>query len=106
MKNPFRCIYKKNILRSQFSPPRTEASMSLNIRDPRAAELARELATRRESTMTAVIIEALENETRREREAVPLAKRLAALAAKAKAQAGKNPQPVTKADRDVLWGDA
>jgi antitoxin VapB len=80
--------------------------MPLNIRDPRAAELARKLATRRESTMTAVIIKALENEIRRERDTVPLANRLAALAVKARAQAGKHPQLVAKADRDALWGDA
>ncbi len=43
-------------------------SMPLNIRDPRAAELAKELAARRKITMTAAIIEALQNEIKRERD--------------------------------------
>ena len=51
--------------------------MPLNIRDPRAAELAKELAARRKITMTAAIIEALQNEIKRERDKVPLRERLA-----------------------------
>ncbi len=48
-------------------------SAPLNIRDPRARELARELASRRKTSITAAVIEALEHELVREREAIPLA---------------------------------
>ena len=40
--------------------------MGLNIKNERVHELARELASKRHSTMTAVILEALENELERE----------------------------------------
>src|SRR6266704_2691535 len=57
-------------------------SVPLSIRDPRAAALAKELARRRGTSMTAAIISALANEIRRdkEHEAAPLADRLAAIA--------------------------
>ena len=79
--------------------------MPLNIRNPRAAELARKLASRRGINMTAAIVQALEHEIERDRAATPLADRLSALAAKARGQAGPNRQAVTKADRDALWGE-
>ena len=44
----------------------------LSIRDPRAAELAKQLAAQRKTTMTEAIIVALENELKRERETLPL----------------------------------
>jgi hypothetical protein len=52
----------------------------LSIRDPRAAELAKELAAHRKTTMTEAIIVALENELQRERDKLPLPDRLARLA--------------------------
>ncbi len=81
--------------------------MPLNIRDPRAAELAKELAERRGTTMTTAIVQALEGELRREREATPLAQRLAALADKTLAMAGPRAtrKRLTKAERNALWGD-
>ena len=78
--------------------------MPLNIRDPRAAELAKELALRRNSTMTAVIVEALEAELRRERQKAPLRERLAKLAEETLAMAGPNAHEVTKEDIDAMWG--
>lgn len=77
--------------------------MPLNIRDPRAAELARELAIKRGTTMTQAIINALEAELERERAAKPLSERLLALAANFKANAGPNGKTMTKDDIDALW---
>ena len=76
---------------------------SLNIRNPRAHELARELATSRQVGITDAVIVALENELRREREAIPLAKRLDAIAQRARAKAGPNGRDVTEAERDEMW---
>ena len=75
----------------------------LNIRDPRARELARELAGRRKTSLPAVVIEALERELDRERQAIPLATRLAKIAERAMAQAGPDARPVTEAERDEMW---
>jgi antitoxin VapB len=76
----------------------------LSIRDPRAAELAKELAAKRKTTMTDAIISALENELRREREQRPLADRLAQLSKKARAMAGPKGRRITKHEIDDLWG--
>jgi antitoxin VapB len=76
----------------------------LSIRDPRAAELAKQLAKRRNTNMTEAIIAALENELRREREKVTLPERLAKLAARARALAGPNARDVAKDEIDALWG--
>jgi antitoxin VapB len=76
----------------------------LSIRDPRAAELAKELAAKRKTSMTEAIIVALENELRREREKIPLPERLAKLAEKARALAGSNPRDMTKDEIDDMWG--
>jgi antitoxin VapB len=76
----------------------------LSIRDPRAAELAKQLAKRRNTNMTEAIIAALENELRREREKVTLPERLANLAARARALAGPNARDVAKDEIDALWG--
>ncbi|MDO9425317.1 MAG: type II toxin-antitoxin system VapB family antitoxin [Methylobacterium sp.] len=76
---------------------------TLNVRNPRAHELARELAQRRRTGITEVVIQALEHELERERSTTPLAQRLTALADRARSKAGPNPRPVTEADRDALW---
>ena len=68
----------------------------LSIRDPRAAELARQLARTRKTTMTEAIIVALENELKRERETIPLPNRLARLAEKARQLTGPNVRDVSK----------
>ncbi len=51
----------------------------LNIRNPRAAQLARALAEKRKITMTEAIIEALAHELEREAQAIPLKTRLDAI---------------------------
>jgi antitoxin VapB len=78
--------------------------MPFSIRDPRARELAKELAARRGSTMTQAVIVALEGELARERAARPLRDRLAEIAAKAKAMARSGGRAMTKEDIDALWG--
>ncbi|WP_292642396.1 type II toxin-antitoxin system VapB family antitoxin [Mesorhizobium sp.] len=55
--------------------------LNLRIRNPRARELARQLAAKRKISMTRAVIEALECELKRENDRVPLAERLAAIAA-------------------------
>ena len=77
--------------------------MPLNIRDPRAAELAKELAGRRKITMTAAIIEALESEIEREREKRPLRERLAELSAATRAMAGPHGRDVPRSEIDDMW---
>lgn len=81
--------------------------MPLNIRDPRAAQLAKELAELRGTTMTTEIVNALENEVRRERQSMPLAKRLTALGGRTVAMAGPKAKRknLTKIERAALWGD-
>lgn len=76
----------------------------LSIRDPRAAALARELAAKRKSTMTEAIIVALEGELKRERQKVPLPRRLTLLAEKARRLAGAQGRVVQKDEIDEFWG--
>lgn len=76
----------------------------LSIRDERAHDLAKELASLRKITMTAAIIEALQNELQRERRKEPLDARLAKLAKKARAMAGRKGRDLRKDDIDALWG--
>jgi antitoxin VapB len=76
----------------------------LTIRDPRAAALARRLAEARGTTMTQAVVTALEHELRRDREATPLATRIGAIAARAKAIAGPRARAMTKDEIDALSG--
>ena len=78
--------------------------MNLQIRDPRARELARRLAAKRKISMTEAVIEALESELKRESGRVPLAERLAAIAEDLKAKAGRGGRPVNKDEIDDMWG--
>jgi antitoxin VapB len=78
--------------------------MALNIRDPEATKLARELAALRETNMTEAIVHALRSELKRERDKRPLRERLAELARQLKAMEGPNPREVTKEEIDAMWG--
>ncbi|SIT56498.1 conserved hypothetical protein [Mesorhizobium prunaredense] len=78
--------------------------MNLQIRDPRARELARQLAAKRNISMTEAVIEALESELKREGGRIPLAERLAAIANDIKAKAGQGGRAVTKDEIDDMWG--
>lgn len=78
--------------------------MPLMIRNPRAADLARTLATRRKQTMTDVVIVALENELKRDADQRPLTDRLKAISDKFLAESEPTGTQVTKADLDQMWG--
>ena len=75
----------------------------LNIRNPQARELARELASLRKVSITEAVVAALEAEIRRERERVPLAEQLAALADRALAKGKPGGHIVTEEERDAMW---
>ncbi|CCV08606.1 conserved hypothetical protein [Mesorhizobium metallidurans STM 2683] len=78
--------------------------MNLQIRDPRARELAERLAAKRKISMTEAVIEALESELRRESERIPLAERLALIANDFKARAGQGGRALSKDEIDEMWG--
>lgn len=79
--------------------------MNLQIRDPRAHELARRLAAKRKISMTEAVIEALQAELKREDAGTPLAERLAALADDLKAKADKGVgRDMSKYEIDEMWG--
>lgn len=80
--------------------------MNLQIRDPRAHELARKLAEKRRVSMTEAVIGALEAELKRDARAVPLADRLAALADELHRKAGPNGREMTEEEVDSMWGHA
>jgi antitoxin VapB len=81
-----------------------EATMNLQIRDPRAHELARRLAEKRKVTMTDAVIEALEAELRRESEIKPLAGRLAEIAEGLRSKARPGGRDMDKNEIDAMWG--
>ena len=78
--------------------------MNLQIRDPRAHDLARKLAEKRNMSMTEVVIDALEAELRRENEAKPRAGRLAATAKPPSAYPRQGGRDINKDEIDPLWG--
>ena len=78
--------------------------MNLQIRDPRARDLARQLAEKRKISMTKAVIEALESELQREREQIPLSERLAAISNDLRAKAGSGGRDLTKDEIDEMWG--
>ena len=78
--------------------------MNLQIRDPRARDLARQLAEKRKISMTEAVIEALESELQREREQIPLAERLAVLSNDLRAKARSGGRDLSKDEIDEMWG--
>jgi len=78
--------------------------MNLQIRDPRAHELARQLAEKRKISMTEAVVGALEAELKRESTRRPLAERLASIARELKATAGKGGRDMSKDEIDEMWG--
>lgn len=77
--------------------------MPMNIRDPRAETLARELANLRNTTMTQVVIDALEGELKREREKKPLMELVEKLWEKHGITEIRG-RDLTKDELDELWG--
>ena len=78
--------------------------MPLNIRDPRAAELARELAARRGTTMTEAIISALESSLRRHKSRARLASRYAAIARELAEKGKPGGRGMSREEIDAMWG--
>lgn len=78
--------------------------MNLQIRDPRARELAEKLAAKRKLSMTAAVIEALEAQLAEERRRGPLADRLDAIAKELATRAGPGGREVSKDEIDAMWG--
>jgi hypothetical protein len=78
--------------------------MALHIRDERAARLARRLATRRGTTMTRAVVEALEGALAREER--PLRERIAEIANDLDRLGDRaRGRAVTKHEIDELWGN-
>lgn len=78
--------------------------MNLQIRDPRARDLARRIARRRHISMTEAVVEALEAEYRRVSAQLPLAERLDAIADELAALAQPGGRDMTKEEVDAMWG--
>lgn len=78
--------------------------MTLQIRDRRARALAKQLAERRNVTMTEAVVQALEAELRRETAAVPLGERVARIARELEASAGPNRRVMSQDEIDATWG--
>ncbi|TAD90706.1 MAG: transcriptional regulator [Alphaproteobacteria bacterium] len=78
--------------------------MPFTIDDPRAVDLARDLAALRGTTITQAVIAALEAETQRERAAKPLAASLLAIADELQARSRPGGHRMTPEEIDELWG--
>lgn len=78
--------------------------MNLQIRDPRAHELAQKLAEKRGVSMTEAVIDALEAQLERGADEKPLAERLAEIADRLKAQSPGGGRDMTKDEIDEMWG--
>jgi antitoxin VapB len=78
--------------------------MNLQIRDPRAHQLARQLAEKRHISLTEAVIEALEAQLQKEATRTPLAERLADIAHQLKAKAKTGGHDMTKDEIDAMWG--
>ena len=78
--------------------------MNLQIRNPRAHELAKRLARRRGVSITDAVIAALEADLMAVAEPRPLNQRVADIAAELRAMAKPGGQDMTKADIDAMWG--
>jgi len=75
----------------------------LNIRDPQARALARELAELRRSSLTDAVVTALRAEIKRERSRIPLAEQLDKLADRMLAGASPDGRDVSEDERDAMW---
>jgi antitoxin VapB len=78
--------------------------MNLQIRDPRAHELAQKLARKRKISMTEAVIAALEAALQREADARPLADRLAEIARELAAPAKPGGHDMSQDEIDEMWG--
>jgi antitoxin VapB len=77
---------------------------TLQIRDPRAKELARQLADIRQTTMTEVVVTALEAELARQAEVEPLIVRIRRIADDLASKSNGRGRAMTKDEIDAMWG--
>ncbi len=78
--------------------------MNLQIRNPRAHELARRLAKQRGVSITEAVIEALQAQLERRPTHAPLAERLGEIADQLAALAKPGGRDLTREETDALWG--
>jgi hypothetical protein len=78
--------------------------MPMSIRSPRVEQLTRSLAKKRKTTMTNVLLQALENETVREAEKKPLRQKLKDIADDLKRISKPGGHMMTKEEIDRMWG--
>jgi antitoxin VapB len=78
--------------------------MPISIRNPRVEELARELAQKRNMTMTEVIVQALENEANKKTDNRPLREQLKELSDEFKRKGKPGGHIMTKDEIDKMWG--
>lgn len=78
--------------------------MNLQIRDKRAHELARRLAEKRNTSMTDVVITALENEAERDAKGPALRDRVAKLVDDLHRRSPGGGRVMTKDEIDGMWG--
>ncbi len=78
--------------------------MTLQIRNPRAHELARELADRRGVSMTDAVVQALEKALKDERARLPLRERIKPIIDKLHEGAQPGGHVMSKEEIDAMWG--
>jgi antitoxin VapB len=78
--------------------------MNLQIRDPRARELARKLSERKKTSMTEAVIGALEAALQRAEEEKPLRERVRPIIEELTALAQPGGRDMTKDEIDEMWG--
>lgn len=77
--------------------------MNLQIRNPRARELAEQLAEKRKVSMTEAVIDALEAELQRQK-TTPLAERVARIVEDLHKKGKPGGRDMTKDEIDTMWG--
>ena len=77
--------------------------MHLDIRDPRAAELARALATRLGTTITEATITALQAELDRLAPEIPVEERIQKIVSDLHAKSPGTVKPMTREEINTLW---
>lgn len=90
-----------NCIDNHFSMGRP---MNLQIRDPEAHALARELAEKRKISMTEAVFAALKAELQREAKRKPLAARAKVIAGELRSRSTAKGRCLSKDEIDEMWG--
>ncbi len=78
--------------------------MTLQIRNPRAHELARELSELRGVSMSDAVVQALEQVVKQERARIPLRERVKPIIDRLHEGAQPGGRAMTKEEIDAMWG--